>query len=371
MKKNAVAACVAIAAAAYLTTKKAKGWFKKAHVNIVMQALEILKNDEKRLAVSSLEPFSHQLLIGATIPDNKGDRDNGSGYHYYSPINKFGLPTRTYSGYYPNRLGSFSKSAGTMLEENYTMALIFWQNGKKNTACVLLGRALHFLSDICCVPHTTSRVCNGGPYNCHMMFEQEANKYIEEYKAYTADGFYELYGKLSLFEIANRLAEYSSKDFEKLIRRKRYDYEEITSRAFPLAQIAAAAFLEKFITDAHGKIIIDENSCYAFRNYGSGLYLHSDLSLSEEKEFFKIIFQTDGSLALEGTEGEFVPFSKNDGSIHLTFYPSDVKKIRITCTKKYSRTVIDVPVIKRAGHAPFRPGVKEHYWILEDENDEL
>ena len=95
------------------------------------------------------------------------------------------------------------------------------------------------------------------------------------------------------------------------------------------------------------------------------------LSLSEEKEFFKIIFQTDGSLALEGTEGEFVPFSKNDGSIHLTFYPSDVKKIRITCTKKYSRTVIDVPVIKRAGHAPFRPGVKEHYWILEDENDEL
>ena len=371
MKGNAAVALTALAAIALATSKRAESWFKRAHVSIVLQALSILKGDEKRLAFSSLEPFSHQLIIGATVPDNKGDRDNGSGYHYYSPINKFGLPTRTNGGYYPNRLGSFSKTACTMLEENYTMALIFWQNGKKNTAAVLLGRALHFLSDICCVPHTTSRVCNGGPYNCHMMFEQEANKYTDEYFAATADGFYDLYKGLSVFEIANRLAEYSSKDYEKLIRRKKSDYEEITSRTLPLADIAAACLLEKFICDTKGRILIDENSCYAFKNYGTGLYLQSDMSLSEKKETFRVVFQTDGSLALECTGGEFVPIAKNDGALHLTFYCGEENKVRITGGKKFSGTLIDIPLIKRAGLSPFRPSAAEHYWIIEDENDEI
>ena len=148
MKKTVLLA-VTLTAALKLGEIKASAWFKKTHTNIIEQALEILKNDGKAQAVKELEEYSKELVHGACIPDVKGDWDNGWGLHYYSPKNKFGLPNRKNGIYYPNRLGSFSKSAGTMLEENYTTALIFTQNKKYSEAAVLLGRAVHFLSDIC------------------------------------------------------------------------------------------------------------------------------------------------------------------------------------------------------------------------------
>lgn len=368
--KKTVALSAALLAAAGLTALKAEAWFKKTHINIVEEALKILSQDGKKQAVKMLEPFTYQIFHGATVPDVKGDCDNGSGLHYYSPLNKFGLPNRMNSGYYPNRHGGHSKSAGTMLEENYTMALVFWQNGKYNTACVLLGRALHFLSDICCVPHTTSRVCTGNPKNCHMAFEQEANRLVGKYNAETASDLYGIYEGLSAMDIANALAEASSEEYEGLVSKNKSEFEAIAKRTIPLAQKAAAAFLYKFTVEAHKEKILDEEDFYSIRNSGTDLYLHQDLSLSEEKEHFGITFNFDGSVCLCGENGEALMVGKKYRDVKLSLCGTDDRRFRITCHKKFGRALIDIPILKRAGAAAFKPSCDEHYWIFEPQSDE-
>jgi len=92
--KKTIALGVAVAALIKAGEIRADAWFKKAHIDIIERAFEILHNDNKKNDVSPLEAFKEKLIVGCCIPDVKGDCDNGSGLHYYCPKNKFGLPNR-------------------------------------------------------------------------------------------------------------------------------------------------------------------------------------------------------------------------------------------------------------------------------------
>lgn len=356
----------AFAAIAGLTSIRAGAWFKKTHIIIAETAMEILKNDGRESSAKLLRPFFGRFIRGATIPDVKGDCDNGSGLHYYSPINKFGLPNRQQNGYYPNRKGGHSKSACTMMEENYTMAVIFWQNGRYNCAAELLGRAVHFLSDICCVPHTTSRICTGSPKNCHTSYEQTANRLAGRYKAVTARDIYQIYLKLSPREIANRLAELSSRDYDRLVKKGFDKHTSIASEAIPLAQIACAAFINKFAFDAKSGKIFNDSGKYIIKNAGSGLCMKSDFSLDSHGDPFTLRFNQDGSVGFADPDGELICFGKNNDSFKLTLCDKEDGLFRITCCKKYSKALTDVPVLKRAGPAAFKPANHCHYWYIQE-----
>ncbi|MBQ7756037.1 MAG: zinc dependent phospholipase C family protein [Oscillospiraceae bacterium] len=364
--KKVIALGIAVATLIKAREIHAEGWFKKAHVDIVEQAFEILKNDSHKDLVSSLEIFKDQLVVGACVPDVKGDCDNGSGLHYYSPKNKFGLPNRKNGDYYPNRLGGYSKSAGTIFEECYYTALILWQNKKYNTAAVMLGRALHFLSDMCCVPHTTSRVCTGNPKNCHMAFETYANKFVGIYNAMTSKSFYESYLSLSPIEIANSVSELSAGFYEKLTSKKDKNYDEIIAVTYPFSQMVVAGMIYKFAYEAKGEKLIDEFKSYVIKNCETGNFLHADGTTSDEPEYFKVKANHNGSLSFETQEGFPLTISLKFTQFRLTLKDENTRSFRITCRKKFSRNIAEIPLIRVTTNAFYKPDLDLHHWTIRE-----
>lgn len=364
--KKIIAMGIAVATIIKAREIHAEGWFKKAHIDIVEQAFEILKNDSHKDIFSPLEVFKDQLIVGACIPDIKGDCDNGSGLHYYSPKNKFGLPNRKNGDYYPNRLGGYSKSAGTIFEECYYTALILWQNKKYNTAAVMLGRALHFLSDMCCVPHTTNKVCTGNPKNCHMAFETYANKYIGIFNAMTSKSFYESYLEMSPLEIANAISELSAGFYDKLSSKNHQDFDEIIAVTYPLAQMAVAGVIYKFCVMAYEKTLIDEEKYYVIKNCETENFLQADGSTSENPEPFKLKINSKGAITFENEEGFPLTISLKYTQFRLTLKDANTMRFRITCRKKYSKSIAEIPLIKVATSAFYRPELDLHHWTIRE-----
>ena len=143
-----LAACAAITAYKLAFPKKAYAWFSKTHEDITTKAIGLLSKDNRVKEAEFFKPYKEQILAGCTKPDRKGDPDKGSGMHYYSICNKKGTPLPQTAGYYRNRKGKISKSARTMLEENYTSALCLYKSGKIPQAMNVLGRAAHFIEDM-------------------------------------------------------------------------------------------------------------------------------------------------------------------------------------------------------------------------------
>lgn len=348
---------------------KASAWFKKGHISIVEQALEILKNDGKSRDIKLLEAYTDQIIQGATVPDTKGDIDNGSGLHYYNSKNKFGFPIRLKEGYYPNRLGGYSKSAGTMLEENYYTALVFWQNGKYNASSVLLGRAVHFLSDICCPPHTTAKVCTGSPKNCHFAFETYANKLNGVFISMTAKEFYHKFLSLTPLGIADFLSQVSSSYYDKLVSKKSDSFAQIVVGTMPLAQTATAALLNKFLIESENSPLIDENKFYTIKNCESGLFLHQNGELSTQSESFKIVLNQNGTVSFIGENSESLCVSGKFSQFKLSLINDNIRAFRITSGKKFRYNLVEFSLLKTARLGLYKPDNDLHLWrILENQN---
>lgn len=342
----------------------AKAWFKKGHLSIVEQAFEILKNDGKSRDIKLLEAYADQILAGATVPDVKGDIDNGSGVHYYNFKNKFGFPIRQKDGYFPNRLGGYSKSAGTMLEENYYTALIFWQNGKYNSAAYLLGRSIHFLADICCPPHTTAKVCTGSPKNCHFAFETYANKLNGVYNSMTAKEFYDKFLQMTPLGIANFLSSISSGYFDKLVSKKSSDFAQITAAMVPLAQTVSAAFLYKFIIESENPKLLDENRFYTIKNCNSGLFLHQNGELDGKEEEFQPKFNSEGFVEFVNRNGEILTISGKNTAFKLTLRDENIRSFRITCGKKFNLNLAEISLLKIARPTFYKPDSELNFWRI-------
>ncbi len=88
-------------------------------------------------------------------PDQKGDRQQGAGYHYYCAVDPKGNRRNYIKGdYYPNGKGNAAPSARTMFEEEYTIATALLSQGNRKIAMLHLARAAHMLADVCCPPHS-------------------------------------------------------------------------------------------------------------------------------------------------------------------------------------------------------------------------
>lgn len=100
-------------------------------------------------------PLTDIIISNVCSPDSKGDYEKGKGRHYYCAVNSHGMQKYPSGGYYKNGIGEYAKSARSMLEEDYTMALTMYKAGFTENAAKYLARAIHMLSDICCLPHAT------------------------------------------------------------------------------------------------------------------------------------------------------------------------------------------------------------------------
>ncbi len=143
------------------------------HTTLLLRTLNILKNLNPDTELF-FAPFTKTLAVYAKRPDKKGDYENGIGRHYYCAVNIFGKELYPVNTYLRNGLKKFYKSARVMLEEDYTMALTMYHAGYLNQSMEFLGRAIHMLSDICCLPHSSSMTYFSTRRNFHKLYEQLA-----------------------------------------------------------------------------------------------------------------------------------------------------------------------------------------------------
>lgn len=153
---------------------------ESVHQNILRRAVRLLGESSPEAA----ELYSSQLetmLTYAIRPDQKGDRENGLGRHYYCACNIMGKPLRPSGGYYKNGLGLFSKSARSMFEEDYTMALTLRHGGYLGESAEYLGRAVHMISDMCCLPHAAKMTYFSPMRDIHKSYEALAEALYPEF----------------------------------------------------------------------------------------------------------------------------------------------------------------------------------------------
>ncbi|MCM1132665.1 MAG: hypothetical protein NC340_04245 [Ruminococcus flavefaciens] len=146
---------------------------KCVHRTLLLRTLIMLKEmhpeTEKIFA-----PVVKTFMSYSKRPDKKGDYENGMGRHYYCAVNVSGRELPVVNGYFRNGSGKFPKSARTMFEEDYTMALVMYRAGYIEKSAEFLGRAVHMLSDMCCIPHTSSMTYFSSGRNFHKAYENVA-----------------------------------------------------------------------------------------------------------------------------------------------------------------------------------------------------
>lgn len=140
------------------------------HRTLILRALPLLYSHVPE-AADFYEPVKILLTDNVTCPDRMGDYEKGKGRHYYCASNFLGIRCHTSGGYYRNGVMRFAKSARTMLEEDYTMALTMYNCGFNEQAMIYLARAIHMISDICCLPHATQMTYFSPKRHIHKAYE--------------------------------------------------------------------------------------------------------------------------------------------------------------------------------------------------------
>ncbi len=301
-----------------LSKKKANAWFSDTHSAIFETALEILKNDGKTDAYKFYDANREQIAYGAIVPDFKGDRNKGSGMHYYSSCDKDGSEIRpTNTGYYANRLGKYAPSARTMLEENYTMSFIQYINDMTDMAFESLGRCVHFISDIGCTVHTTNLISLPTKNNPHHCYEKYALANMDRFHVFSGDNkLYNAYMKKNVGDMLNILSRESSKYYKEVKSVKDTGFEKALKNMLPKTEQHVAAFLNAYyerFTDNTAKALREKKNIRV-RSICDGAYLtvyengRTGLSPLDNSlnQTFNIRLNTDGSIRIVNKEGNFV-----------------------------------------------------------------
>lgn len=143
------------------------------HRNLIFRTLVMLRTIEPE-TVKIFAPLRKTLIPYSKRPDMNGDYENGMGRHYYCAVNTHGRERTPVNSYYKNGAGKYFKSARSMFEEDYTMSLTMYCAGFYDKSAEFLGRAVHMLSDMCCIPHTASMTYFSSGRNFHKAYENLA-----------------------------------------------------------------------------------------------------------------------------------------------------------------------------------------------------
>lgn len=301
-----------------LNKNKADAWFSDTHSAIFECALEILKNDGKNDAYKFFEENKDRISYGVIVPDFKGDRNKGSGMHYYSSCDKNGNVIQpTYTGFYANRLGQYAPSARTMLEENYTMSLIQFANNMTDMALDSLGRCIHFISDVGCTVHTTNLISMPFKRNPHHCYEKYALANMDRFHTDSGDeSLYSAYMNKSVGEMLNILSRESAKYYADVKAVEDTTFENALRNMLPLTEQHLAAFMNAYYERLSENInkalrvkknirirsVCDSSYLTVYENGRTGLSKLKD----NLNQTFNIRLNLDGSIRIVNKEGNLV-----------------------------------------------------------------
>lgn len=218
------------------------------HKTLVYRALPMLCSLIPE-AEEFYRPLKETIIAYVCRPDSKGDYEKGAGRHYYCVTDSRGIKKRPSKGYYKNGIRKFAKSARSMLEEDYTMALTMYKAGFRENAVKYFARAVHMLSDICCLPHATGMTYFSNKSEIHKNYEDLARAMYPDsvpVRSITMDKLHIFDSQKGFGEALNAIAEAQIGEPEELLSDP---VKSITNRLYKTEE-AVAAMLYRFMKDA-------------------------------------------------------------------------------------------------------------------------
>ena len=300
------------------------------HQEILLHALKLL-GEVSPDAEALIRPNLEIMLPYTVIADEKGDRENGAGRHYYCGCSTRGIMQKPVRGYLKNGKDLFAKSARTMFEEDYTMALTMHCGGFVKEGAVSLARAVHMLSDMCCLPHAAKMTYFSSKRSIHISYEELARAMYPEFIPQQHIRYEQLrrFAKRSSFSSALNLnAAAICREIPELFT----DPEaEITRRIYD-TEAAVAALLYRFYRDTrvdalHGHYAADGMICSPFADFPP-----LEVRITEQG----ITFELEGTPVNTRMGSVFRAAHRRDG--HFTLTPVDCTS-GLVLSKKSSKLV--------------------------------
>ncbi len=143
---------------------------KNVHQSLLFRSLVLLRNIKPETE-EFFSPLFRRMVGAVRRPDKKGDYENGAGKHYYCAVSFTGRKINMVNGYFRSGKYSLSRNARTMMEEDHTMALTMYRAGFMESCAEHLGRAVHMLGDMCCIPHATQMTYFSPYRSLHKQYE--------------------------------------------------------------------------------------------------------------------------------------------------------------------------------------------------------
>lgn len=225
-------------------------WAMKVHTSIIEHSLDILAADNRPSAefYKSMNKYVGKLKTGCVDPDIF---EFGTGTHYYKYPGEGTVNTGQY--FPPMERCSKQTSARIRLEDHYQNALALYKEGNYKKAFHTLGRAVHYLCDIGCPPHSAGVQYPTNPFakNPHHAFESYADKHCKEdrFHATTASSTYGLLSEDRWAFQINKLCQESAQ-YEAHVRSYVEDQWDAASVAtIALSERFTCELLDKFYND--------------------------------------------------------------------------------------------------------------------------
>ena len=321
-----------------IVAKLDKHLYPSVHCGIVRAALILLEQTAHPAAKRFSAGDAEAMVSEAAAPDQIGDRQQGRGLHYYCAVKPDGtpLPYHPVFGGYCNGKGAASPSPLTMLDAEYRSALALHRAGKYFPAMKSLSRALHFLADICCPPHSCGLTYFSRYGGAHRRYEGRAAEIFwmpdgtqrSEYTAAaewaqkaaeTSSVPYESYAGLlhgsvpvagnswqpSRFtEICNELALSGANELSAVLDDDEVARDRSIERRLIVSIVNCAALLAAFDRDLDDRTlpVWEERHPYWLKCFGTAFVV--------SKEPFYLQFEEDGAVTLSTLEGAYLAVGK-------------------------------------------------------------
>lgn len=282
---------------------------KCVHKTLTLRALTILKHIDPE-SEKFFTPMLRTLVVYSKRPDKKGDYEKGMGRHYYCASGPSGKLNCPINGYFRNGIGQLCSSARALMEENYTMALTMYRAGFIEESARHLGRAVHMISDICCLPHASGMTYYSTRRNLHKAYENFAEaiypEFIPQQKVAHLDRLFT--DRSSFTTEINAIAAVTVRELELLIDEPE---KEVIQRLL-FTERTVASFLQRFMEDTQ----LPEKEAHFITN-GSGARLlpdsaHLTIKVTEKGLVFHGVNPSPES-KVNVTDGLFYAAHRHDG----------------------------------------------------------
>lgn len=329
-------------------------WGTSTHRNIITSAFDILKEDHKD-DVYNFYKNNYQAYCDLIQETQSPDWEEAiPGTHYYVYKNE----PSNFGKYCKNANGNYSRSARTRFEEHYSTAINQYKNGNVSGSFDSLGRAIHYLCDIGCPPHSAGIRYPLVGENKHAKFETFGDENCKKYMTTSASKLYKHVLSSDFETILNELAKTTSAYAFAIKEASDTSFNVALKETIPLSQQYTAAILNRFFKEVNDPSIqyIKDNSTYYINMANSNMYLDSYYNtlkvykeVKNEYQKFILRLNSDGSyhispiydkskaLAVNATDTVVMKdYSLSDESqkFKIVYYPDETARI-VSAKSKY------------------------------------